>query len=158
MSVEEGCRHFLLMNCANAAIEMLNQLPLAKRTKMPPSYTVIREIEFANAGEDHFFTLSTTKPNDGLAELPPDSWDEVLRIELHSDSENLGFLFWCVLQPAMWNEDTQAPEFIAIVVKLRGYTPLLFRYSLGCELIGRGEVEDYLPMMETDFEDPLEIQ
>ena len=164
MSIQEGCRHFLLMNCANAVVEMLNHLPRKDLEEMPPSYSVIREMEFANTEEDHFFALSTSRPSTALAELPPNSWEEVLRIELHSDSENLGFLFWCVLQPAMWNENTQASEatqaseFIVIIAKLRGYEPLLFRYTLACEFIGRGEVGEYLPMLETDFEKPLEIQ
>jgi len=158
MSIQEGCRHFLLMNCANAVVELLNQLPRKDLAAMPPSYSVIREMDFSNVGEDHFFKLSTSSPSTALAELPPDSWEEILRIELHSDSENLGVLLWCILEPAMWNENSQASEFIAIMAKLRGYEPLLFRYTLACEFIGRGEVGEYLPMLETDFEKPLEIQ
>ena len=154
MSKDEGCRHFLTINCASAVIETLKAGEEVEN--LPPSYSFVRNINFEPDAKECHMTLCSTEPSTDIAGMSLNLWADYLRAQYHAHPDNEGILFWCLLSPA--DEDTTAQSFICVFVKLAGYEPVLYRFTPNLELLERSEVGDFLPMFEVDFEEEIQLQ
>ena len=156
MSAYEGCRHFLTINCANAVAELLRSSSTNIRN-LPPMHCFIREIQFEATGLECELCLATTEATDCLAEICPAAWGELLRDMMLADSENLGFIFWCLLAPTETEDEDSSQDFVVILVKLLGYEAVAYKFTPEIEFVERAEPFKYLPMFALNLEEAEEV-
>lgn len=156
MSAHEGCRHFLTINCANAVAELLRASP-AKIRDLPPMHCFIREMEFNATTTECEMSLGTTEATDGLSEIHPVAWGEVLRDTMLANPENIGFIFWCLLAPMETDDEDSSQDFVVILVKLLGYEAVAYKFTPEIEFVERAEPFKYLPMFAINLEEAEEV-